>query len=458
MTKIFSSADKRSSGRGFSISREWRRSAAILLSAVLSSLPTFCAAAESAVPAQPEVPLTAPALSQLWNDYKNAPDELSWGRLWNFLKDMLSSPVYVMADPQAVISSNPALADLKVKVSETGLPHAKIWSFPRINESHAVLFQAPGHSVVLPLPQAVAFREARFVPGFVHQDHPLPHPQSHTQSAQSRGAVKTAPAAASSPGKFLVLIGGDRVSGNLWFHSYKLAEGNLIDSDVFASLPAFFTQNVTGQASFSGNDIVLSVMPPSQTKVDKVEEPQQGTVKDTITKPRKEIASAGYKVILKFIGGKYLLSGKLPDDAPFSVAFNFSQAVAVGRTDIAKGWLVDPKLISIAKYLGLIGKTNPPMRLVTMSGGGSASRYRLITSAKDDMIIEVGRILTPGRLKGQLAVKALFVAPQDPFAKNLSGTLVLPPAQAPDPAAAAQGNPNSASASGAAGAAARAKH
>lgn len=106
------------------------------------------------------------------------------------------------------------------------------------------------------------------------------------------------------------------------------------------------------------------------------------------------------------------------------------------------------------KYLGIVGKTNPPMRLVTMSGGASSSRYRLITSGKDDLIVEVGRIITPGRLKGQLAVKALFVAPPDPFAQKLSGTLVMPPAAPPAPAATAQ----PAAAAGSAAAAARAKH
>lgn len=120
---------------------------AFLPALALTASLALSAAAES-VPAEPAVPLTAPALAQLGNDYKVAPDELSWGRFWMFLKDMLGSPVYVMADPQATIAANPILNDLKVKVSETGLGRARVWSFPRINESHAVLFQIPGHSTI----------------------------------------------------------------------------------------------------------------------------------------------------------------------------------------------------------------------------------------------------------------------------------------------------------------------
>lgn len=426
---------------------------AFLPALALTASLALSAAAES-VPAEPAVPLTAPALAQLGNDYKVAPDELSWGRFWMFLKDMLGSPVYVMADPQATIAANPILNDLKVKVSETGLGRARVWSFPRINESHAVLFQIPGHSTILPLPQTVAFREARVVPSGAAV------PLVHVPKGAHGGAAVAhhEPVAPAAGGKFLVLIGSDRSNSNLWFHSYKLVDGQLAEApEVFTALPAFFTQNVSGAATFSGNDIVLTVQPPAQPKVEKAEEQLTGTVKDTITKPRKEAASAGYKVVLKFMGGKYLLSGKLPDDAPFSVAFNFAQAVAVNRTDIARGWLIDPKLISVAKYLGIVGKTNPPMRLVTMSGGASSSRYRLITSGKDDLIVEVGRIITPGRLKGQLAVKALFVAPPDPFAQKLSGTLVMPPA-APTAAAAAVQPAAAGVGAGSAAAAARAKH
>ena len=141
--------------------------------------------------------------------------------------------------------------------------------------------------------------------------------------------------------------------------------------------------------------------------------------------------------MLKFVAGKYTLSGHMPDDAPFSVALSFAQAIAGAKPELAKSWLVDSKLVSIPKYLGLFGRVSPPMRLVAMSNAGGASRYRLVTSSKDDLIIEVGRILQPGRLKGQLAIRALFIAPPDAIAQRLSGSMVLPGGGVTAPAAVA---------------------
>jgi len=59
-----------------------------------------------------------------------------------------------------------------------------------------------------------------------------------------------------------------------------------------------------------------------------------------------------------------------------------------------------------------------------------------VTSAKNDLIIEVGRITQAGRLKGQLAIRALFIAPSDAIAQKLGGTLVMPAAAPAAPATA----------------------
>ena len=104
---------------------------------------------------------------------------------------------------------------------------------------------------------------------------------------------------------------------------------------------------------------------------------------------------------------------------------SFVQAIAQGKPDLAKSWLQDPKLISIPKYLNLIGRSSPPMRLVPMTGF-NVYRYRVITGNKNDLIIEVARIATAGRLRGQLAVRGLFVAPQDALAQKMTGTVILP--------------------------------
>lgn len=395
-------------------------------------------AGEKTAATTPTVSLAAANLAQLASDYRAAADDLSWARYATYLRDLLALPQFVSAEPAQIIAANPSLSEFKVKVSETGIGSFRIWSFPRVVESHAVIFQTPARTTAVPLPQAVAFREARIVglataPAAVvlkpvgakgtHHPHPLVHAPVHPVVHPSTGP------------KSLVLIGADRNSGTLWFKGFQLVEGMPEATELFSSLPAFFTQNVTGKASFSGNDIVLTIQPPVVRK-DKVEEEKPaGVVKDTVSKPVAAASSAGYKVVLKFVAGKYTLSGHMPDDAPFSVALSFAQAVAGAKPELAKSWLVDSKLVSIPKYLGLFGRVSPPMRLVPMSNAAGSSRYRLVTSSKDDLIIEVGRILQSGRLKGQLAIRALFIAPPDAIAQRLSGTMVLPGGTPPASAA-----------------------
>ncbi len=401
-------------------------------------------AGEKTAPTTPTVSLAAANLAQLASDYRAAADDLSWARYATYLRDLLALPQFVSAEPAQIIAANPSLSEFKVKVSETGIGSFRIWSFPRIVESHAVIFQTPARTTAVPLPQTVAFREARIVglasapaaaalkPGAAKGAH---HPQSVHASVHPVVHAATGP-------KSLVLIGADRNSGTLWFKGFQLVEGMPEATELFSSLPAFFTQNVTGKATFSGNDIVLTIQPPVVRKEKVEEEKPAGVVKDTVSKPIAVASSAGYKVVLKFVAGKYTLSGHMPDDAPFSVALSFAQAVAGAKPELAKSWLVDSKLVSIPKYLGLFGRVSPPMRLVAMSNAAGSSRYRLVTSSKDDLIIEVGRILQPGRLKGQLAIRALFIAPPDAIAQRLSGTMVLPGGMAPAAAAAASPSAN----------------
>lgn len=395
-------------------------------------------AGEKATATTPTVSLAAANLAQLASDYRAAADDLSWARYATYLRDLLALPQFVSAEPAQIIAANPSLSEFKVKVSETGIGNFRIWSFPRIVESHAVIFQTPARTTAVPLPQAVAFREARIV-GLGAPTAVVPKPAAAKGAHHSPVHSPVHPVAHAATGpKSLVLIGADRNSGTLWFKGFQLVEGMPEATELFSSLPAFFTQNVTGKATFSGNDIVLTIQPPVVRKEKVEEEKPAGVVKDTVSKPVVAASSAGYKVVLKFVAGKYTLSGHMPDDAPFSVALSFAQAVAGAKPELAKSWLVDSKLVSIPKYLGLFGRVSPPMRMVAMSNAGGSSRYRLVTSSKDDLIIEVGRILQPGRLKGQLAIRALFIAPPDAIAQRLSGTMVLPGGI---PAAAATANP-----------------
>jgi len=407
-----------------------------------TSRPAAASPGDDASEAKPEAPkrnYNAPVLTTLAKEYKDNPDEVTWNKYFTYLRDMLVSPDYAQANPADVISSNPSLSEFHVKVVDAGAKSAHLWTFPYTSECHGVIFVAPGKTTAIPMPISITLREGRIIPS--SWAAPAAHAEvikvvkGHGRKAVVVRTTRVVHTQAAAPavtagGKYLVLIGGDRQNNGLWFKGFKITEGPLVEApELFASLPMFFSQNVTGRASFSGSDIVLTIQSPTSNLPprDLEEKPQvliQANGKPLPVKPASA-AVAGYKVVLKYMGGKFALSGHMPDDAPLSIAQAFCQNVCAGRPDVAKAWLVDPKLISIPKYLGLIGRTNPPMRLVAMSGA-SGARYRLITSAKDDLIIDVGRILTPGRLKGQLAIKGLFIAPPDSYAAKFTGTFVMP--------------------------------
>jgi hypothetical protein len=416
---------------------------------------------------QPEAPKrdwSAPVLATLAKEYKDNPDDVTFGKYFTYLRDMLVAADFAQANPAEIIAANPSLSDLHVKVSDAGVKNMHLWSFPSQSECHAVIFASPGKTTTIPLPLSIVFREGRIIPssysapaaagaasrvvvkvkgkkGQILKVVKTVHLAKTARAAASAGAASTP--ALSAFGKFLVLIGGDRQTNGLWLKGYRIGDGPLAEApELFTSLPLFFSQNVSGKATFSGSDIVLTIQPPAgpQSTKDAEEKPDvviQSNGKALPVKPTNS-AVAGYKVMLKYMGGKFALAGHLPDDAPLGVALAFCQNICAGRSDVAKGWLIDPKLVSIPKYLGLVGRATPMMRLVAMSGA-SGARYRLVTSAKDDLIIDVGRITTPGKMKGQLAVKGLFIAPPDPYAAKLAGTPVMPqesdkPAEADDSA------------------------
>jgi hypothetical protein len=50
-----------------------------------------------------------------------------------------------------------------------------------------------------------------------------------------------------------------------------------------------------------------------------------------VSKPVAAASSAGYKVVLKFVAGKYTLSGHMLDDAPFSVALTSPKLLVLSQ-------------------------------------------------------------------------------------------------------------------------------
>jgi hypothetical protein len=343
--------------------------------------------------------------------YKAHPDATSWQPVWKALHDLLANPQAAHASVGVLMHTNPGLTELSAKVDDAG-GGARVWSFPKIDEAQAVLVQwqqAVGpptktivghgrHKTVVfgPAPTVTRLQLISLPPTVAFRDSQIVH---------SAGV----PAAKGKPGKpdyrALVLTGNERGGSTIWLGAYKPADGAWVESpSILASVPPYLVQNIAGKASFSGNDLVFSL--GSSASNPGGENPSSSQ-------------NSGYKIVLKFIDGKFLVSGKSADEGPSLVVTQWMQAVQHGQLDLARAWLSDPSLISIAKYAGLLSRpSDKPFKIMAMSAPLlNGERFRVVTFDKTDLIVDVGKV------KAQWAIKALFMAPPDPVAQKLLGTL-----------------------------------
>lgn len=373
--------------------------------------------ADSADAARGEAPVVEPtltqdqALSTAISLYKAHPDASSWQPVWKALHDLLANPQAAHASVGVLMHTNPGLAELSAKVDDAG-GGARVWSFPKVDEAQAVLVQwqqavgpptktVVGHGrhktvVFGPAPTVTRLQLIALPPTVAFRDSQIVH---------SAGVA----AAKGKPGKpefrNLVLTGNERGGSTIWLGAYKFADGAWVESpSVLASVPPYLVQNIAGKASFSGNDLVFALgSPTSNASADNPSSSQ----------------NSGYKIVLKFIDGKFIVSGKSADEGPSLVVSQWMQAVQHDQLDLARAWLADPSLISIAKYAGLLNRSSEkPFKIMELSAPLlNGERFRVITFDKTDLIVDVGKV------KAQWVIKALFMAPPDPVAQKLLGTL-----------------------------------
>lgn len=358
--------------------------------AVKTAAPATTATAETAAVDNPAIARQA-ALAAAAKQYKAKPDSYSWEGVWRVVRDILSQPATVKAPAATVLASYPQLTELGVSVING--EGSRVWAFPKVSEAQNVILQWSG-SVATTVQRPVGRRHK-----MVSQVAVTTVP--HTQTLLIPAGVVLNDAHLATGAHSLTLTGNMRGSGAVWLQAYKMAEGQWTETgDVFASVPPFLTQNLVGKASFSGNDLVLTV----------------GGAKSSTGKPQP--SSSGYKIVLHFVDGHYSLDARTNEEGPALVALQFVQAVQQGHLDLAKGWLTDQRLLSIPKYIGLNRTAGLPFKIIAMANPGTgAFRYRLMTFEKNDLIMDVGKV------KGQWAVKALFIAPPDPLAQKLVGSL-----------------------------------
>jgi len=371
---------------------------------------------DSTAAARAEAPVTEPTLAQdqglatAITLYKSHPDASSWQPVWKQLHDLLNNPQATHASVGVILHTNPGLTELAAKVDDAG-GGARVWSFPKVADAQGVLvqWQCPvgpptktvvGHGrhrtiVFGPAPTVTRLQLISLPPSVVFRD-------SQIVRSGASAAVKGKPGHAET--RALVLTGNERGGNTIWLGAYKLSEGNWVENPAaLSAVPPYLVQNISGKASFSGNELVFSL--------------GSGNSSDSET-PAAAQASA-YKIVLKFVDGKFLVSGKAADEGPSLVVLQFMQAVQHGQLDLARAWLSDPKLIAIAKYAGLLNRpSDRPFKVMAMSAPlFSGERFRLVTFDKTDLIVDVGKV------KAQWAIKALYIAPADPVAQKLLGTL-----------------------------------
>lgn len=393
--------------------------------------------ANSPDPATPAAPApVSPALQATLTAYAASPDQTGFDRVIAVLKDAILQPPLKGLDASVIIKGHPQLQDLGTRVIDAG--GAKVWTFTKTPYAQSVILvfgssvpASPGapatsayRSQVVSVPGTITITDAHIV----SKSNPAPAPASKSTpkgaaaakaaAAARAAAAAHAAAAAAAQGagaKYLVLAGTDKTSGLITLFALKPADGWWVASpELFSSIPPFLLSSVQGRASFSGSDLVLSIA--SNKPV--VEQPKLNAAGKPV-----RAQSSSYKLVLKLVNGRYVLEGRSPDEGPVMVVHNFLNAVQQGRQDVAKAWVSDTHLANIPKYLGLYGKSDQNYKVIAMSNPMGVSRFRVVTFGKDDLIIDVGMIkkIENGKQRQYVAIKSLFIAPPDPFAKKLLG-------------------------------------
>lgn len=413
-----------------------------LLTVVLPALPALSGAqavklaAGEAPPAEVKFDqtLVSAALAASVREFQKQPNELTWQAVFQSVKVLLSDLRSGRAASALLIKANPELQDLELKVLPAG--GAELWTFPKIVQARELLVRwqetraraparagRPGALTVasrvqsLYWPTNVAIGEARII------DVPGPRAlPGETTRDKKLVAASSAAKQKIEGGRFLVILGS--AGGNLWIKSFKLAaDGWKENQQLLSGIPPYLLSNVKGKLSFSGSDLSLTIQPPGTRAPE-----------HAIAGPAGEPASPSYKLALRLVNGRYALEGKAVEDTPYNAVYQFTQALLAGRLDVAKAWLVDPKLITVARYVKLSGNSPGAMRILNMSGPPAGTyRFRLVTFEKNDLVLDVVKSKT------LWAIRAIFVTPADALIQQIARD--LPAAEAAPDASTDSGKP-----------------
>lgn len=350
----------------------------------------------------------SPSVEQAVRQFKSNPTDISFSQILEALKPVLTHPSAFRSHAAVIIKDNPSLQEFKPRVIETST--VRVWTFPKSPQKNQVIIQwldIKQSIVALPrhkkktVATATVRAQTILLPEFVN--------------------IKDAGFIANKDGQRFLILSGEGEDGSLWVDGYSALEGVWTENPGYInSLPTILVKNVSGHITFRNPDMIFNVARMVQTV-------------DSTGTPRSlpEAESSTYQFWLKLTDSGYFIVPNLPDEEAFRTVQQFVQAIQQGRSDIAKSLLSDARLVSIFKYLGLIGKPlDPGTRVVQMSLPPSkGQRFRLFNMGKDELIFDVGKV------KGIPLIKAVFIAPPDPFLQEtgkyfpLYGKLTAPAPQ-----------------------------
>lgn len=356
--------------------------------------------------AQALQPLSAAlVLSQNYAYFKANPTPDAFTPLLSAIEVYLSQPGMEKNHAAQVVRSNQALMDLGVKAYDSG--NVKVFTFPKVTFSHtALVYYADVKTQITMVGRRHHIKRVTHTTVWRHDRLRLPNDV----------ILKDARMAAAPDSPHVLVLVGDQAS-NLWLRAYDSAAGSLHENQqFFASIPTFLTIGVSGKVAFRGSDLIFMVARTAHAS----SAAGNGLL--------PECDSSTYRFLLKMSPGGYVLDQHLPDEDRYLTVYQFLQNIATGNTDLARLILTDEKLISIPKYLGLTGRPSlGPFKVVEMAApAAGVSRFRLVTFQKSDLIFDVTRgkdRTDPARMRERNLIRAIFIAPQDPYLLEIARTL-----------------------------------
>jgi molybdate-binding protein len=339
------------------------------------------------------------------NNYMQTPSSDTFREFTKTFRNILLSSPNTKLPAAAILANYPSLSQIGTKAID--ISGGRLWVFTKVGDNHEAIVQCldtksrvikvgrrkkvvhdqVSHIESIGLPNAVVIREGKLING--------------------------------KDGFRLLVLAGDKTNGTIWLKAYRMIDGHFKESSqYFASVPSFLLDDVSGWVSFHGNDLICTVSPMKSSPASNA---------SVASLPESERST--YKFCLRISQAGYVLESGIVDVAPYSVLCQFVQAIKQGRADIAKAHVIDSKLMSIPKYIGLNANYSHNYKVTQMAASPSGTyRYRLLTGLKDDLIIDVVSIksipankIEPFRY--DWLIKAIFVAPADKFLQTIAENL-----------------------------------